>query len=230
MQLYYDISISGTEHTLCADQSHHAISVMRRAVGDRLNICDGRGHLYVCRVVVADKRAARVVVESVSDFGEPAALHLVIAPTKNIERTEWAVEKAVEIGVERITPIICEHSERKIVRVDRLERIVASAAEQSLKGYLPAVDEPMTFDDFIQRYEEGFIAHCNEGQKISLPHGVPNGRILIGPEGDFSPAEVERATSRGYLAVTLGSSRLRTETAAVVAVALLDSVCATHNS
>lgn len=224
MQLYYDTQINGESYTLCPEQSHHAVVVMRRAVGDRLNVCDGRGHLYVCRVVVADKRAAQVEIESVSDFGEVATVHLVLAPTKNIERTEWAVEKAVEIGVARITPIICERSERKTLRIDRLQRIVTSAAEQSLKGYLPMLDEPMTFGQFVEEFEGGFIAHCNEGEKISLPRAQGDARIMIGPEGDFSPAEVSRAIERGYRAVTLGNSRLRTETAAVCAIALLATI------
>lgn len=223
MQLYYDISISGSDHTLSPEQSHHAIVVLRRAVGDKLNVCDGRGHLFECRIAEASKRAARLEVIAVSDFGEVAELHLAIAPTKNIERTEWAVEKAVEIGVARITPIICEHSERKTLRTDRLARIIASAAEQSLKGYLPILDEPMTFADFVGQFEGGYIAHCNDTEKINLPHGTPNTRIMIGPEGDFSISEVALAANHQYQAVTLGGSRLRTETAAIVAVALLNS-------
>jgi len=159
------------------------------------------------------------------------SLHLAVAPTKNIDRFEWFLEKATEIGVNEITPIICEHSERKVLKMDRLQKVVQSAMKQSLRTYLPILHEPVPFKDLMEKDHSGilFIAHCQEEEKLELKRRVAPDKkitILIGPEGDFSPSEIDLAYEKGFLSVSLGESRLRTETAAIYActtVAVLNS-------
>jgi len=149
-------------------------------------------------------------------------LHLAVAPTKMNERYEWFLEKATEIGIQEITPIICEHSERKVIKTDRFQKILESAMKQSLHYYLPKLNEPIAFKDFIKKEFDGqkFIAHCEETDKKSLKNELENGKdvtILIGPEGDFSVKEIQLAIENSFIPVSLGNTRLRTETAAIVA-------------
>jgi 16S rRNA (uracil1498-N3)-methyltransferase len=148
--------------------------------------------------------------------------HIAIAPTKNIERLEWFLEKATEIGIKEITPVLCEHSERKIINMERLEKIIVSAMKQSLKTYIPVLNPLTRFTDFVSKPFNGqkFIAHCTEGIRSELIHSYvkqSESLILIGPEGDFSPKEIEFAKSNGFIEISLGKSRLRTETAGIVA-------------
>lgn len=226
MQLFYDTSLDtsltiGSPIKLGTELSHHMIVVLRRSVGDSVSICNGAGWLYECSIVSASKRECELIIESVEqNWGRQceATIKLAIAPTKSVDRLEWAVEKAVEIGASSIVPIMTQRTERKSVNAERLRRVARSAAEQSLKGNLPVVEEMQKFKDFVAQNPNGFIAHCNEGQKISIPVGQSSYTILIGPEGDFSPAEVELALSYGYRAVTLGRQRFRTETAALCAL------------
>lgn len=156
----------------------------------------------------------------------PFSLHMAVAPTKNIARFEWFLEKATEIGVDEITPLICEHSERVHMRVDRLQKIILSAAKQSLKTYLPVLHEPMKFDDFIRLNlpASRFVAYVEESQPLHLKMAYTNGdcAVLIGPEGDFSKKEMEVAVQNGFTSVSLGPSRLRTETAAIVACHIIN--------
>ena len=149
-------------------------------------------------------------------------LYLAVAPTKNMTRYEWFLEKATEFGIDRITPLICHHSERVHLRHDRLERIIIAAAKQSLSAYVPHLDEPTSFDAFINSCDaqQKFIAYVDDNHQLELKHAVTTGQdvlVLIGPEGDFSPAEIELALKAGFKAVSLGKSRLRTETAALAA-------------
>lgn len=220
MLLLYDKLITGGLHDLSKEQSHHCLGVLRMSVGERLQVSNGAGELFECEIVGTTGKicSLRTLSQTHSTSTRSYSLHLAIAPTKNIDRTEWAIEKAVEIGVDRITMLLTSHSERKTVNMERLERVVISAAGQSLKTYLPRIEPLTRFDDFLRENPCGLIAHCNDGyEKIKIPCGMENYTILIGPEGDFSSVEVDAALKTGYRSITLGGERLRTETAAVYA-------------
>lgn len=213
--------------TLCAEESLHCVKVMRHRDGDLIVVADGRGNRYECRIEKADPRGCQLSVERIEQMPAPTyKLRMAVAPTKNIDRFEWFVEKAVEIGVSRITPIETEHSERTRVRLDRLERIVLAAAKQSLKYHLAKVDEITPLSDLMSEdeSEQRFILHCAETPKEHLMKAAQKGistLVLIGPEGDFSLSEVEKALGLGYKECTLGPERLRTETAAMVATNII---------
>ncbi len=226
MQLFYSPGIQEGVNTLDGDQSQHCVRVLRKKQGDTLHITDGEGNLYRAVVTVADPK--RCVVEARLERKEcgrrPFSVHMAVAPTKNTDRFEWFVEKATEIGVDRITPLECERSERRVLKRDRCERVAIEAMKQSVKAYLPSVDELTAFAQLLKSVQaEGkYIAHCSEtGQRRPLKElcaGQANVAVLIGPEGDFSPGEVAAAKAHGFVEVSLGPSRLRTETAALVAV------------
>lgn len=189
-----------------------------------MHLTDGRGTLFRARI--ADTRGRQVMVEVVSrqeEYGRrPYRLHLAVAPTKNTDRFEWFLEKATEIGVDEITPLICEHSERRVLRTDRPMKVITAAMKQSQQAYHPVLNEPVDFRKFISREPAGqrFIAHLDEQEPVALQKLYTKGSdtvILIGPEGDFSTEEMESALKAGYRCVALGSTRLRTETAAIVA-------------
>ncbi|MBC7126533.1 MAG: 16S rRNA (uracil(1498)-N(3))-methyltransferase [Bacteroidales bacterium] len=224
MQIFYAPQIEGDEYRLPEDESKHCIRVLRMQIGDELYLTDGLGNLHTARI--ADSNPKRCLVQVVStqqEFGKrPFNLHIAIAPTKNIDRFEWFLEKATEIGVDTITPLLCERSERKEVKVDRLQKIVVAAMKQSVKAYLPVVNEIQPFKDFIKSNQSQIkaIAHCNSLDLEPFQKVIQAGRsvlVLIGPEGDFSPTEVSLAVSSGFHEVSLSASRLRTETAGVVA-------------
>lgn len=225
MALFYAPDILSTLK-LDEEESNHAIKVLRMKAGDSLQIVDGKGGYYEARISDPNhKRCGVEIVESFSEFEKrPYHLHIAIAPTKNIERLEWFVEKATEIGIDEITPIICEHSERKIVKKDRLDKIAVSAMKQSKKAYLPVVNEPVSMFSFVSKCKETqkFIAHCmSDSERTDLSSSYKPGSdvvVLIGPEGDFSPAELKESLKYGFEPVLMGQSRLRTETAGVVAV------------
>ncbi len=230
MQIYYSTSLQGTQGQrveLTQELCYHLGTVLRHKVGDIVMLCNGCGVLYECKITeISKKRGECEIINIETDFGTKSRVTVAIAPTKNIQRTEWAVEKMVEIGVRRIVPLICDRSQRRDLRADRLEKIAISAAQQSLKGYLTEICPPTAFSDFIANHPAttervGYIAHCDQGEKTTIQNTQNRETIiLIGPEGDFSPQEVERATQNGYKPITLGESRLRTETAAVVATFL----------
>jgi 16S rRNA (uracil1498-N3)-methyltransferase len=189
-----------------------------------IHLTDGRGTLFEAQIIDARSRQIGVeVISSQENYGKrDYRIHLAVAPTKNIDRFEWFLEKATEIGVDEITPIICKHSERRQLRIDRLEKIITSAVKQSLKAYHPVLHPLTEYKKFIAQKREGqlFIAHLEENNPVLLQKVYLRGSdatILIGPEGDFSAAEVSSAIKVSYQCVSLGSSRLRTETAAVVA-------------
>ena len=216
--------------TLGPDDSAHCVRVLRHREGDEVDVIDGSGTLYRCTLVSADPKCAlaRVDKEEPGFGSHPYRLTMAVCPTKNADRFEWFAEKATEIGLDSIAPVIGERSERKVLKTDRLKRIVLSAAKQSLKGAIPEVLESVSVTEFIEAAPEDalkLICYCFEGEKHSIPElldGGADGReilILIGPEGDFSPAEAQLAQQKGWIPVTLGESRLRTETAALVAVA-----------
>ena len=224
MQLFYVPDISGAEVILNETESKHAIRVLRLKEGDEIELVDGKGGFYKARIQNANpKKCQLCIIESQTDFGKKDFhLHIAIAPTKNIDRTEWFLEKCTEIGIDEVTPLLSEHSERKVIKPERLEKILVSAMKQSVKAYLPKLNGLTKLSDLLSQVTETkkFIAHCNEGEKQHLKNVVKPGDkvlILIGPEGDFSPEEVALALENGFEAISLGNARLRTETAGVVA-------------
>ncbi len=223
--LFYapDIRIA---HALPADESCHAVRVLRLQAGDAALVTDGRGGLF--RVTITHPHPQKCLFDIVEELPETARrgfrLHVAIAPTKNMERMEWFVEKATEMGVDEITPFVSRYSERRNIKPERLEKIIVSAAKQSLRRHFPTLHPLCSFDRLLQGHAASprFIAHCHHGSKPLLQQVCRRGEdatILIGPEGDFSPEEVQKAIEAGYQPVSLGSNRLRTETAGIVAVA-----------
>ncbi len=224
MQLFYVPNISGTEILLDETESKHAIRVLRLQNGNRVQIVDGKGGFFEAEISDANPKKCRLsIIKSQAEFGKKDFhLHIAIAPTKNIDRFEWFLEKATEIGIDEITPLITAHSERKTVNPERLEKILVSAMKQSLKAYLPKLNNLTSLKELVinNRTENKFIAYCDDIQKNHLKDLDVKGKktlILIGPEGDFSPEEVEFAIENGFEVVSLGSARLRTETAGIVA-------------
>lgn len=223
MTLFYVPNLA-TEHVLPEEESLHAVKVLRLQAGDKLVVVDGVGGYHIAKITLPHpKRCAFELIESQFEFGKSDyKLHIAIAPTKNMDRLEWFIEKATEIGIDEITPIICRFSERKIVKAERLEKILVSAAKQSVKAYFPKLNPQCTFDELIKNHQatHKFIAHCYDSEKIQLKNEIipaSDVLMLIGPEGDFSKDEVDKAIKNGYIPVSLGESRLRTETAGVVA-------------
>lgn len=225
MQLFYAPEITTPLYTLPEEESGHCVRVLRLKEGDSLHITDGRGTLY--RAVVETPHPKRCTIRIVEEHHEwekrPYRLTIAVAPTKNIDRIEWFVEKATECGIDRIVPVLCDHSERKVVKSERLEKIAISAMKQSLKAYLPTIEPLTPLREVLAEPFEGtkLIAHCEEdmerifmGEKIQ---GGENVMVLIGPEGDFSREEIEAARKAEFTEISLGNSRLRTETAALAA-------------
>jgi 16S rRNA (uracil1498-N3)-methyltransferase len=224
MQIFYAPDISGNTYTLNEEESKHCIRVLRMDIGDEITLVDGKGGLYKTRISNPEAKRCQVeVFETIAEFEKRNHyLHIAIAPTKNIERFEWFLEKATEIGIDEITPILCEHSERKVINNERLEKIILSAVKQSIKAYIPKLNQMVPFKQFIQEKNDGtrFIAHCYKKELTHLKNAInPNQSttILIGPEGDFSVEEVNKALQHNYKEISLGNSRLRTETAGIVA-------------
>ena len=223
MQLFY-LENPENEIILSAQESKHATKVLRKKEGDILNFTDGKGGFHKAEITAADSRKCRLQI--ISSEQKPKQhnyhLHIAIAPTKNMDRFEWFLEKATEIGIDEITPIICSRSERKVIKTERGNRILISAMKQSLKYHLPKLNEAISLTKFIkQDFEDAkYIAHCEDGEKNELKtvNKTEKYLILIGPEGDFSPKEIELALQNQFKAVSLGTSRLRTETAGIVAV------------
>ena len=227
MQLFYnpDIAANAIEARFPKDESKHIVKVLRKREGDILDITNGSGNFFKAEITQASPSNCTVkILEVTTEKAFDYHLHLAVAPTKLNDRYEWFLEKATEIGISEITPIICDHSERKVVKEDRYERILQSAMKQSLKAYLPKLNEAVSFSEFMETQAatetDRFIAHCEETNRFSLKQKLKpktDVLILIGPEGDFSPAEIEQALKAGFVPVMLGEQRLRTETAAVVA-------------
>ena len=227
MQLFYnpEISTNTQEFTFDKTESRHIVRVLRKKEGDPIFITNGFGQLFTSEIVIANDKKCLVKITSIENKEKPwnYYLHIAIAPTKLNDRLEWFLEKATEIGIDEITPIICEHSERKVVKLERMEKIIHSATKQSLKYHFPKLNEPITFKQFMSLNFSGqlFIAHCEETGKKSLKYELKpqlKTTILIGPEGDFSPKEIQQSLEHNFIPVSLGESRLRTETAGIVAV------------
>ena len=225
MQLFYSKAISDqdTSFTFSKEESKHIVKVLRKKTNDTLYVTNGTGTIYTCKVTLAhDKNCMVTITEKTQQEQPKYNLHIAIAPTKMNDRYEWFLEKATEIGISEITPIICDHSERKVVKLERFSKILESAMKQSLNCYLPILNEPIPFKQFVAQDFDAvkYIAHCEETDKVSLKQALkPNTNILIliGPEGDFSTKEIELSIAEKFQPVTLGETRLRTETAGIVA-------------
>ncbi len=233
MQLFYAPDVTLPLYTLNEEESKHCVRVLRLREGDTLHLTDGRGSLYLCRVVEAHQHHCTVeVVQTQSEYGRLGySLTMAVAPTKNIDRYEWFLEKATEVGVSRIIPIECDHSERRTIKHDRAMRVVTSAVKQSIKAYHPTLDELTSVREVITMPFDGqkFIAHCDSTfeKRDYLPSIIKkseNVLILIGPEGDFSPEEINFALENGFQPISLGEQRLRTETAAVAATVMVATI------
>jgi len=225
MHVFYTPDINSKEYVLNEDESKHCIRVLRLNIGTQVHLIDGIGGLYKAEIIDLSKKNVKLrVVEATHNYNKRNHhLHIAVAPTKNIDRLEWFLEKATEIGIEEITPIICDRSERRVVKEDRLVKVVTSAVKQSLQAYHPKVNPQINLSDFLKLENDStkMIAHCideNSRQYITqVARPNQNYTILIGPEGDFTPAEIELALRNGYKPLTLGNTRLRTETAALAA-------------
>lgn len=225
MQLFYTPNISEytAQFSFNKEESKHIVKVLRKSVGNTLSITNGNGWLFTAEILIPDiKKCTVKIVSKTLQHNKDYNLHLAVAPTKMNDRYEWFLEKATEIGIDSITPIICDRSERKVIKAERYEKILQSAMKQSLSCYLPKLNEAISFKNFIKQDFKGdlFIAHCEETDRKSLKQEVQAKKdiiILIGPEGDFSVKEIEQALQNDFKPVTLGDTRLRTETAAIVA-------------
>ncbi len=225
MQLFYNpnLDLSVSQFVFPEDESKHIVKVLRKKADDILHITNGKGQTFEAKIIDANSKKCKAqVISNAKKHQRMHWFHLVVAPPKSNDRYEWFLEKATEIGVNEITPIICERSERKTVKHERSEKVVQSAMKQSLRSFLPQLNEAIPFKDFLEKEHKGllFIAHCTDDEKVDLKRRVAPDHdvtILIGPEGDFTDTEIKSAEDKGFLAVSLGEARLRTETAAIVA-------------
>lgn len=223
MNIFFCNQISNNQAVLDKVESGHAIRVLRMKSGDTVHFIDGKGSFYEGVILDPNPKSVTIQITSVqAENDRPYYLHLAVAPTKNTDRFEWMLEKSTELGIDRITPLSCARSERKTLRHDRSMKVILSAVKQSLKARLPLLDEMTPFDHLIRQEFSGekLIAHCLDKPKTSVSDWIRTGNrflILIGPEGDFSQEEISQATAQGFKGISLGNSRLRTETAALVA-------------
>lgn len=233
MQVFYAPDLQGDFYTLGEEESKHIIRVLRMKTGEHIRLSDGVGNMYLAELISEDHRRCEVKIKAVcKEYGKrDYHIHLAVAPTKNINRYEWFLEKATEIGIDEITPLICQRSERKVVKHERLNKVITAAVKQSIKAYHPVLQEAISFNKFVKQDFPGgkYICYVEEGEHPALSSLYKKGSdavILIGPEGDFNPEEVALAEANGFTTVSLGDSRLRTETAGLVAchtVALLNN-------
>lgn len=223
------ISNSVSPFVLSEETSKHCVQVLRMKIGQRLNLTDGKGNLFTASIASADKKHCAVIIETTT-FTEPVCrkISIAISLLKNANRFEWFLEKATEIGVTEIIPLLCNRTERQHFRFDRMNAVLVAAMLQSQQTWLPVLHSPSAFEGVVPEsvYEQKLIAHCEEDKKMAIKNlQITNDvQILIGPEGDFSPNEIELALHKNYLSVTLGNTRLRTETAGVVAATFLTNL------
>lgn len=231
MELFYSQEINEYSCRLDRDEFTHCIKVLRHKEGDEINVADGKGDMHLCRItdIYGNYAEAEIIQTFPNWHSHLYSLTMAVCPTKNIDRYEWFAEKATELGIDKIVPVIGQHSERKVVKTERLERIVLSAMKQSLKALLPVVEAPVSVKDFLLEHKNSaalkLIAYCFEGEtkRTSIVEALRDYSgssiiIMIGPEGDFSEEEVGLALDCGFVPIHLGESRLRTETAALTAV------------
>lgn len=224
MQTFFTPGIHSRSYQLDENESSHCIKVLRLSKGDFINLIDGKGGFYEAKIIEPNEKKCIVeVITAYQNYGKRNFfLHIAIAPTKSMDRFEWFLEKATEIGVDEITPLLCYHSERTIIREDRLRKIIVSSMKQACQAYEPRLNPTRRFVDFMNKSRKGqkFIAHCLDSNKEILGKSISPRKdltILIGPEGDFSKEEIKLAKKSGFHEVSLGTSRLRTETAGVIA-------------
>jgi len=224
MHLFFSREISHPEFTFNPEESRHIAKVLRLRIGEKVHITDGKGNLHSGNIIDDNIRQCTVQLESKMTVPKcPYHLHLAVAPTKNLARIEWFVEKAAESGISEITPMLCQHSERIHFKSERLEKIAIAAIKQSQQAWLPKINEPANFGQVVNNTKpgEGFIAYIDENSELSLLKSVykqgADATVLIGPEGDFSKSEITAALKAGFIPISLGKNRLRTETAALVA-------------
>jgi 16S rRNA (uracil1498-N3)-methyltransferase len=225
MQLFYNPQLEEEtkQFTFDAFESKHIVKVLRRKVGDQLQITNGRGLFLFAAITDNNPKACAVAITRTKKIHPTKhTLHMVVAPTKMNDRFEWFLEKATEIGVHEITPILCERSERKTIKLERYEKVIQSAMKQSFQAYLPKLNSLTSLTDFLEQEAKGilFIAHCENTERYELKRVIAPDKpitILIGPEGDFTKEEIKKAMNKGYAPVSMGKTRLRTETAALVA-------------
>ena len=221
MHLFYNSHIQGDSFELEEQESKHAIRVLRLVRDDRVILVDGRGGWYEAAIIDDHPKRCKLQIQSYTPDYRPLSysLHLAVAPTKNLDRFEWFLEKATEIGISEITPLICRRSERRQVKYERLEKILVSAMKQSLKAYKPKLNKPVAMEEFLRTDQQGTlgIAHCYPLERKGIKELDHSGTytLMVGPEGDFTEVEVSNALKAGYVPFHLGESRLRTETAAL---------------
>ena len=224
MQVFYVPDISGKCATLSSEESRHCINVLRFSYSDTIHLIDGKGGFYKAFIIKPDPHACEVeITEFQADFNKRNyRLHLAVAPTKQIDRFEWLLDKAVEIGVDEITPLRCQRSERKEIKTERLEKLIIASMKQAIIAEKPRLNEMISYPQFIRsvsaKKKDRFIAYCTDRQNKLLKDTLVRGKdsiILIGPEGDFTPEEIQLAMNAGFIPVSLGATRLRTETAAL---------------
>lgn len=231
-QLFYNpqLSSESKQVSFSEEESKHIAKVLRKKPGDTLSITNGKGWIFEATLETATPTSCEAMITSAYKRIQPMHwLHLAVAPTKNADRFEWFLEKATEIGINEITPVICDRSERKTIKSDRLLRIMEAAMKQSKRVYLPKLNPAIALTEFLALDHPGlrFIAHCYEEEKLELKRRVAPDKditILVGPEGDFSEQEVDLAVEKGFYPVSLGEARLRTETAALVACATVNLI------
>lgn len=223
MDLFFlpDLTQTDTRVVFSKEESKHIARVMRKSVGDQLQVTNGKGlEMTIALEQIGQSKVLGKPIETVLHSPLPYQLHIAIAPTKNINRFEWFLEKATEIGIHQITPLICDHSERKVIKAERLDKIIVAALKQSKQFYKPVLHPLTSFKDFVAAQPKAYIAHCHLGEKQGFFGAIAprdNITVLIGPEGDFSPKEVSIALENNYAAISLGEQRLRTETAGIIA-------------
>jgi 16S rRNA (uracil1498-N3)-methyltransferase len=225
MQLFFNSILKPDDNYFCFDknESRHIVKVLRKEIGDNLLITNGLGCFFEANILTNNPNKCEVKINKATSVpAKEYNIHLAVAPTKTNDRYEWFLEKATEIGVDTVTPIICNRSERKVIKKERYTKILQSAAKQSLRAYFPILNPAIRFSEFVKNNstKNGFIAHCLDDKKIHLKDAVSFKKdvlILIGPEGDFTSEEIKLAQKFGFKAVSLGNARLRTETAAIVA-------------
>jgi len=225
MQLFYNPGLAEEtkEFTFDSAESKHMIKVLRKKVGDALQMTNGKGLFLFATITDNNPKACTVEITDYKKiYPTKHRLHMVVAPTKMNDRYEWFLEKATEIGVHEITPVLCERSERKSIKMERFQKVIQSAMKQSFQAYLPIINPIITLTEFLDQPQQGllFIAHCEDMERFELKRKLAPDRpttILIGPEGDFTKTEIKMAEEKGYVPVSMGKTRLRTETAAIVA-------------
>lgn len=232
MNYFYQENLdnSVTQFAFSPEESRHMVKALRKREGDTVHITNGKGLVFTAEILEANpKRCMGRILETRKVHPTMHSLHLAVAPTKKADRFEWFLEKATEMGVDQITPLICEHSEREHLQMERMRRILQEAMKQSLRAYLPTLNDPVPLGTFLEGKHPDlkFIAHCEEDDKVELKRRLAADKdvvVLIGPEGDFSPSEIRMAEDRGFLPVSLGQYRLRTETAALMACAVVNLI------